>query len=100
MKENVQTFLATSGLPDNLRNFAQGFLFAIDNVEKQRVTKVVLKEIFSGANRNSDSGRILNPEFANLDKVMLTEFINNIPDAGFKAKALELLTDFETYLNS
>lgn len=100
INQSIENFLNTANLPDNCRNWARGFELVINLVTAQKVTKVALKEIYNGANRNPDSGRLLNPELANLDKVMLQDVINNINDAGLKSNMTTLLGEFETWLNS
>lgn len=100
IKQSIDNFLSTANLPDNLRNWANGFAFVVGQVESDRVTKTVLREIYNGLNRNSDSGRILNPTFALFDKIILTEVINNTSDANLKTKMTTLLSEVEAWLNS
>lgn len=100
INQSIDNFLNTANLPDNVRNWAQGFKFIVDQVDSQRATKVVLREIYNGANRNPDSGRILYPSLANFDKVMLTEVINFTSNTELKSKMTALLGEIETWLNS
>jgi hypothetical protein len=100
INQSIENFLNTANLPDNCRNWARGFELVVNLVTAQKVTKVALREIYNGANRNPDSGRLLNPELANLDKVMLQDVINFITDASLKSNMTTLLEEFETWLNS
>lgn len=100
INQSIENFLNTANLPDNLRNWGQGLQFAVNIVTAQKVTKVALREIYNGVNRNSDSGRILNPELANCDKVMLQTVIDNTANTGLKSNMTTLLGEFETWLNS
>jgi hypothetical protein len=100
INQTIDNFLNTTNLLDSARNFAQGLKFIVTQVEEERVTKKVLREIYSGANRASDSGRILNPALALFDKVMLTEVINNIADPDLKSNMSSLLNEMENWLNT
>lgn len=100
INQSIENFLNTANLQDSARNWGQGFQFIVNAVTAEKVTKVALREIYNGANRNPDSGRLLNPELANFDKIMLQSVIDNIADEDLKSKMTTLLGEFDSWLNS
>ena len=97
--QSIDNFLATAGLPDNLRNWGAGLKTVIGFVNDDRVTKTVLREVYNGANRASDSGRILNPGLFLAEKPVLQQVIDVTTDQELKNKMTALLSEFETWLN-
>jgi hypothetical protein len=98
--QSIDNFLTTASLPDNLRNWGLGLKTLIGFVNEERVTKLVLREVYNGSNRASDSGRILNPALFHAEKTMLQHVIDITSDADLKNKMTVLLAEFETWLNS
>jgi hypothetical protein len=100
INQSIENFLNTANLPDNLRNWAHGFQSVVTIVTAEKVTKTELREIYNGANRNPDSGRLLNSDLSNIDKSIIQSIIDNTTDNNLKSKMITLLGDFENWLNS
>jgi hypothetical protein len=98
--QSIDNFLASANLPDNLRNWGTGLKTLVGFVNNERITKTVLREAYAGANRNADSGRLLNPELFHAEKTMLQHVIDATTNEELKNKMTTLLTEFETWLNS
>jgi hypothetical protein len=98
--QSIDNFLATANLPDNLRNWGTGLKTVIGFVNDDRVTKTVLREVYNGANRASDSGRILNPGLWQAEKVVIQQVIDVTTDQELKNKMTVLLSEYEAWLNT